>query len=138
MAGRSKKPGDQIAFEKSVSKRLRQIRKDQFPDDGEMESRRKFAEGAGLVEAAYEKMEQRGALSGYAVMMICATYGINPFELLGIPSIGDHLSTSSMRLAMINQRLSEEHQKQLLKAAQQFPARPIVKARNKKPTTEKA
>lgn len=138
MAGRSKKTGDQVSFEKNLAKRLRQIRKDQFPDDGEMESRRKFAEGAGLVEAAYEKMEQRGALSGYAVMVICSTYGINPFELLGIPSIGDHLPTSSMRLAMINQRLSEEHQKQLLKAAQAFPAQPIVKPRKKRTTTEQA
>ena len=138
MAGRTPKPKEQHSFENGVAKRLREFRRAQYPDVGEMEGRRKFSEATGIAEAAYEKMEQRGALHGYAVMLICRTFGISPFELLSIPSIGDQASTSSMRLAMINDRLSDEHQKQLLKLAQQFPARPIVKARRKKPTTEKA
>lgn len=138
MVGRSPKPKEQKDFEKAVAERLREFRRSQFPQCGEVEGRRKFAEDLGLTETAYEKMEQRGALHVYAVMKICKTFGMNPYELLAIPSIGDQVSTPSLRLALINERLSEDHQKQLLKAAQQFPARPIVKARKKKTTAEKA
>lgn len=138
MAGRTPKPPAQIAFEKGVAKRLRQIRKDQFPEDGEIESRRRFAEGAGLSETAYEKMEQRGALHGFAIATICVAYGINPFELLGIPSIGEQISTSSARIALINERLSEAHRKELLRVALQLPTAPIVSTPKNKKTTSSA
>lgn len=134
MAGRTAKQPQQVTYERALGRRLAEIRKAQFPDVGEIESRRQFAEGAGLAEAAYEKMEQRGALSGYAIARICTTYGINPFELLAIPAIGEQVSTSSMRLALINERLSPDGQKELLQHAQRLPSRPIVSARKRKTT----
>lgn len=134
MAGRTAKQPQQVTYERALGRRLAEIRKAQFPGVGEIESRRRFAEGAGLAEGAYEKMEQRGALSGYAIARICAVYGVNPFELLGIPAIGEQVSTSSMRIALINERLNSEAQKELLRVAQRLPTRPIVTPRKKKTT----
>lgn len=132
MAGRPKKPADQARYERELKDRLVALRKNVFQTLGEVDGRRAFAEKCDISETAYEKLEQRGALSALHVVQICRATGANPFEFLEIDHPAEQLSTSAVRLAFIHDQLDDEHQKLLMANAQAFPPARKPRARHQR------
>lgn len=84
MPGRPPKSAEQLEFEGRLGERVAAFRKQLYPDYKEGEGRKEFAERIGISATAYEKWEQRGAISAWGLARICACAQAKPSELLDL------------------------------------------------------
>lgn len=99
MPGRPQKTKAQIAYELNLRDRITALRQQTVPGDAVVENRTKFADMLGVSASAYEKWEQRGAVSAHGIYLLCQKTGVDPHILLDIPYSDNSPSAASIQLA---------------------------------------